>query len=117
MDESAFFFINDAVEVAKYVLVSILAIALMFVIYALAINNSHARLYFSGWMIATVLSILGLFSLGNLPAYIIKSFLVILLIALGFTIYAFKKKKSDVKLLVFLWIYILVVTVALFIII
>lgn len=40
--------------VAKYVLGSVLAIALVFVIYSLATNNPHAKDYLLGWVVAVV---------------------------------------------------------------
>jgi hypothetical protein len=45
---------NTILEVAKYVLAAVLAVALIFVIYALATNNPHAKDYLLGWIIAVV---------------------------------------------------------------
>lgn len=45
---------NTILEVAKYVLAAVLAVALIFVIYALATNNPHAKDYLLGWVIAVV---------------------------------------------------------------
>lgn len=39
-------------NIAKYVLAAVLGIALVFVIYALATNNPHAKEYLLGWIIA-----------------------------------------------------------------
>lgn len=39
-------------NIAKYVLGAVLAIALIFVIYALATNNPHGKEYLLGWVIA-----------------------------------------------------------------
>lgn len=44
---------SDAIlNIAKYVLAAVLGIALVFVIYALATNNPHAKEYLLGWIIA-----------------------------------------------------------------
>lgn len=45
---------NSILNVAKYVLAAVLAVALIFVIYALATNNPHAKDYLLGWIIAVV---------------------------------------------------------------
>lgn len=45
---------NSILNVAKYVLAAVLGIALVFVIYALATNNPHAKEYLLGWIIAVV---------------------------------------------------------------
>ena len=39
-------------NIAKYVLGAVLGVALIFVIYALATNNPHAKEYLLGWIIA-----------------------------------------------------------------
>ena len=43
---------NTILNIAKYVLAAVLGIALVFVIYALATNNPHAKEYLLGWIIA-----------------------------------------------------------------
>lgn len=43
---------DTILNIAKYVLGAVLAIALVFVIYALATNNPHAKEYLLGWIIA-----------------------------------------------------------------
>lgn len=45
---------DTILNVAKYVLAAVLGIALVFVIYALATNNPHAKEYLLGWIIAVI---------------------------------------------------------------
>lgn len=45
---------DSILNVAKYVLAAVLGIALVFVIYALATNNPHAKEYLLGWIIAVI---------------------------------------------------------------
>lgn len=50
---------NTILEIAKYVLAAVLAIALIFVVYALATNQPHAKEYLLGWVIAVVVIMIG----------------------------------------------------------
>lgn len=43
---------NTILNIAKYVLGAVLGVALIFVIYALATNQPHAKEYLLGWIIA-----------------------------------------------------------------
>ena len=46
---------SDTVSnIAKYVLGGVLAVALVFVIYALATNNPHGKEYLLGWIVAVI---------------------------------------------------------------
>lgn len=45
---------DTILDVAKYILAAVLGITLVFVIYALATNNPHAKEYLLGWIIAVV---------------------------------------------------------------
>lgn len=46
-------------DIAKYVLGAVLAISLVFVIYALATNNPHGKEYLLGWIIAVIVIMVG----------------------------------------------------------
>lgn len=46
-------------NIAKYVLGGVLAVALVFVIYALATNNPHGKEYLLGWIIAVIVVMVG----------------------------------------------------------
>ena len=50
---------NTILEIAKYVLASVLGIALIFVVYALATNQPHAKEFLLGWVIAVIVIMIG----------------------------------------------------------
>ncbi|TYK32827.1 hypothetical protein [Bacteroides pyogenes] len=45
---------DTVLKVAKYVLAAVLGVALIFVIYALATNQPHAKDFLLGWIVAVV---------------------------------------------------------------
>lgn len=50
---------DTVTNIAKYVLGGVLAVALVFVIYALATNNPHAKDYLIGWVVAVIVIMVG----------------------------------------------------------
>ncbi|MDR1368814.1 MAG: hypothetical protein LBJ72_01620 [Dysgonamonadaceae bacterium] len=49
---------DSIINIAKYVVSSALAIALIFVVYAMATSNPHAKEYLIGWVVAVVVVII-----------------------------------------------------------
>jgi uncharacterized membrane protein len=49
---------DSVINIAKYVVSSALAIGLIFVVYAMATSNPHAKEYLIGWVIAVIVVII-----------------------------------------------------------
>jgi uncharacterized BrkB/YihY/UPF0761 family membrane protein len=49
---------DSIINIAKYVVSSALAIGLIFVVYAMATSNPHAKEYLIGWVIAVVVVVI-----------------------------------------------------------
>lgn len=50
---------DTVTNIAKYVLGGVLAVSLVFVIYALATNNPHGKEYLLGWIVAVIVIMVG----------------------------------------------------------